>query len=63
MNFVTIIYIIASIKSSELKNQNFLILPKIKTVNNVEKTMIIIDHSKKDIALDLYLQIYLLENF
>ncbi len=51
-----ITYTITSITSSGFEDLNFLILPKIDGIGNIEKTMIFVDSIKKSRALAIYLR-------
>lgn len=57
-----ITYIIALITSFSFNNLDFLIPPKISSINNIEKTINFIDNEKKDITLEKYLQTFLSNN-
>lgn len=55
-------YTIILIINSDFKDFNFLILPKINCIYNIEKTMIFVDSIKISIALKKYLQSLLSDN-
>lgn len=59
LNCPNITYTIALITSFSYEDLNFLILPKI---SSIEKTMIFIDSIEKGIALGIYLRAFLLDN-
>ena len=61
LNCLNITYTITLIISSGLKDLNFLILPKISSIDSIEKIMIFVNSVEKDIALGIYLQILLPE--
>lgn len=54
-------YTVAPITSCGFKDLNFLILPKIGGISNIEKTMIFVDSVEKSKVLAIYLQILLLD--
>lgn len=53
-------YIITPITSFDFKNFNFLILPKIDGIDNIEKTIIFAYKIEKDRTSIIYLQTFLL---
>ena len=55
-----IIYIVTPIISSDFKDLNFLILPKIGSISNIDKTMIFVNSVDKGRTLTIYLQSFLL---
>ncbi len=56
-----IIYTIIPITSPGFEDLNFLILPKISSIGNIEKTMIFVNSIEKGRALAIYLQTLLLD--
>lgn len=54
-NYSNIIYTIILIISSDFKELNSLILPKISDIGNIKKSMIFVDIIKKNRALVIYL--------
>lgn len=52
-------YTVFLITSSAFEDLNFLILPKIDGISNIEKTIIIINNIKKNRALAIYFQTFL----
>lgn len=61
LDYLNIIYTIASIISLSFKNINFLISPKIGGISNIEKIIIFVDSIEKSKTLVIYLQTFLLD--
>ena len=61
LDCLNITYTVAPIPSSGFKNFNFLVLPKINGIVNLEKSMIFVDNVEKHRALAIYLQSLLLD--
>ncbi len=59
LDYLNITYTITPITSSNFKDFNFLIPPKIDSIGNIENTMIFINSIEKDRALAIYLQTFL----
>lgn len=60
LDCLNIMYIITPITSFDFKNFNFLILPKIDGIDNIEKTIIFAYKIEKDRTSVIYLQTFLL---